>query len=220
VKLVAGLGNPGPRYADSRHNVGFRVVVDLARRCGVALDRERFHGRYGSGHVPVEPESVSPAEAPAAAAGEPLGLLQPLTYMNDSGRALAAAVSELCELDPERDLIVVYDDADLPLGRIRLRPSGGDGGHGGMESVIEALGTRNLPRLRFGIGRPEAGGELRDVVLDGFTPEEELRLDRDIPRASLAVLTVLQSGFRAAMNRFNSDPRDPERAPDPDPPAR
>jgi PTH1 family peptidyl-tRNA hydrolase len=135
--------------------------------------------------------------------------------MNASGRALAAAVEDLGELVPERDLLIVYDDVDLPLGRIRLRPSGSDGGHGGMASVIDALGTRTLPRLRFGIGRPAEGGEMQDFVLGLFTPDEELQLERDIPRASLAALTSLQSGVLAAMNRFNSDPeRDPERDPE------
>ncbi len=236
MKLVAGLGNPGSRYAASRHNVGFRIVADLARRCAVVLDQERFHGRYGAGHLPVESpqlvespplvkspppvpvESPPLVKSPPPAGGEALGLLQPSTYMNASGRALAAAVSELGELDPERDVLIVYDDADLPLGRIRLRPSGSDGGHGGMASVIDALGTRNLARLRFGIGRPEEGREMQDFVLGPFTVAEELRLERDIPRASLAAVTALQQGVLAAMNRFNSAPEsDPESDPDHDP---
>jgi PTH1 family peptidyl-tRNA hydrolase len=244
VKLVAGLGNPGSRYAASRHNVGFRIVADLARRCCVSLDQTRFEGRYGAGHVPESPqrdreslqrdrespqrdrespqrdrdspqrdrEGPRPTEEGSPRGpGEALGLLQPATYMNASGRALAAAVSELGELDLERDLLIVYDDVDLPLGRIRLRPSGSDGGHGGLASIIDALGTRNVPRLRFGIGRPAEGREVRDFVLEPFSSAEEQRLERDIPRASLAALTALQAGVPAAMNRFNRDPEhDPE----------
>jgi PTH1 family peptidyl-tRNA hydrolase len=131
--------------------------------------------------------------------------------MNASGRALAAAVAELGELDPQRDLLIVYDDVDLPLGRIRLRPSGSDGGHGGLASIIDALGTRNVPRLRFGIGRPSEGRPVRDFVLEPFSSAEEQRLERDIPRASLAALAALQAGVPDAMSRFNRDPEhDPE----------
>jgi PTH1 family peptidyl-tRNA hydrolase len=113
---------------------------------------------------------------------------------------------ELPEIDPERDLLVVYDDLDLPLGRIRLRPSGGDGGHRGMTSVIDALGTRNFARLRFGVGRPEGTDETVTFVLEAFTAAEEAVLELGIPRASLAVITALREGVSVAMNRFNRDP--------------
>ena len=193
-----GLGNPGPRYARSRHNVGFRIVDDLALRCGVTLDQTRSLGRYGAGRLPVAPE--------AGAEGEVVGFLQPTTFMNASGDALRVAVSELPEIEPERDLLVVYDDLDLALGRIRLRPAGGDGGHRGMRSVIDALGTQQLARLRFGVGRPDGSDETLTFVLGAFTEGEEAVLELGVPRASLAAITALREGVRVAMSRFNRDP--------------
>ncbi len=217
-----GLGNPGSRYARSRHNVGFRIVDEVALRCRVTLDQTRSLGLYGAGRLPVDPEALAGADSnadsneEAEAEGEAVGFLQPTTFMNASGDALRVALSELSEIDPERDLLVVYDDLDLPLGRIRLRPSGGDGGHRGMTSVIDALGTRHFARLRFGVGRPEGTDETVTFVLEAFTAAEEAVLELGIPRASLAVITALREGVSVAMNRFN---RDPDRHPDGDPDA-
>lgn len=214
MKLVVGLGNPGPRYARSRHNVGFRVVEHLARDQGLDLDAERFLGRYAEGFLPPAPGSDADAER--------LGLLEPATFMNRSGDAVAAAVAELVELDPGRDLVVVYDDLDLPLGRLRLRPRGGAGGHRGVQSVIDALGTRDFPRLRFGIGRPDPGAapgephaprepdrEVVDFVLDAFSADEERVLAARVPVAAEAALVLLRDGAEVAMGRFNAAPLDP-----------
>jgi PTH1 family peptidyl-tRNA hydrolase len=203
VKLVVGLGNPGPRYAASRHNVGFRVVEHLARSRGLHLDTPRFAGRYAEG--------VLDPEAPA----ERLGLLEPETFMNRSGDAVAQALDALPGVDPARDLVVVYDDLDLPLGRLRVRPRGGAGGHRGLADVIERLGSREFPRVRFGIGRPTAdpSGERRgpvvDFVLDAFSAEEERVLSERIPVAAEAVVSALCEGVATAMDRFNRAPDAP-----------
>lgn len=189
MKLVVGLGNPGPRYADTRHNVGFRVVECFASRCGAAFE-ERFAGRYGLGSVD----------------SSPVGVLQPHTFMNRSGDSVAAALRELGIDEPERDLCIVYDDMDLPLGKIRLRHGGGAGGHNGIAHVIAALGTTSLPRLRFGVGRPPPGDDPIDYVLSAFTPAEERELVGVIDTASEALAAFASDGMEVAMNRFNLQP--------------
>jgi PTH1 family peptidyl-tRNA hydrolase len=196
VKLVVGLGNPGPRYADTRHNVGFRVVARLAARRGIALDEERFQGCFGRGWLPT----------PEGDALE-LGLLQPLTWMNRSGVAVAEALAALPVEDPSRDLLVVFDDVDLPFGRLRLRPSGSAGGQKGLVDVIERLGRRDFPRLRFGVGRPEGDDvETADWVLSPFSPDEAAELAGRMEAAAEAAEVALLEGVTAAMNRFNRDP--------------
>lgn len=213
MKLVVGLGNPGPRYARSRHNVGFRVVERLARDQGLVLEDERFLGRWAEGFLPPAPGC--PPDRPA----ERLGLLEPSTFMNRSGEAVAAALAALPAVQPECDLVIVYDDLDLPLGRLRLRPRGGAGGHRGMQSVIDALATRDFPRLRFGIGRPgpeaevdlvtRAAGPGRpvvDFVLDTFSADEEKVLAARVPVAAEAALVLLRDGAAVAMDRFNAAP--------------
>jgi len=206
VKLVVGLGNPGPRYADSRHNVGFRILDHLAAAQGVALDQKRFGGHYGTGLVPRA------SDAPAPGHPEPLAFLEPTTFMNRSGTAVAAALAGLPEVAASRDLLIVVDDLDLPLGRIRIRPRGGAGGHNGLADVIACLESQEFARLRFGIGRPEDsdGGEksqnVIDFVLDGFDPEEQNLLSDRISAAADAAVSCLREGPSAAMDRFNADP--------------
>jgi PTH1 family peptidyl-tRNA hydrolase len=213
VKLIVGLGNPGPRYASSRHNVGFRIVDHLARAQGVEVLEERFEGLYAEGFVP--PPAVDGGDGGDA---ERLGILKPTTLMNRSGDSVALALAAFPEVQPERDLLVVYDDLDLPLGRIRLRPRGGAGGHNGMGSIIEALGRQDFARLRFGIGRPQAPegsssegrgegrGQVIDFVLDGFDAQEDRVLAERTPTAAAAAETLLAEGAVAAMDRFNADP--------------
>jgi PTH1 family peptidyl-tRNA hydrolase len=191
VKLVVGLGNPGPRYASTRHNVGFRVVDRFAVSRGIALDRERFGGRFGRGRL---------------SGGLDVGLLQPLTWMNLSGDAVAEALRGLPVADPAEDLLVVLDDVDLPFGRLRLRPGGGGGGHRGLDHVIARLGRRDFPRLRFGIGRPETPIDTRDWVLTRFSPDEERALEPIVATAADAVEAALVDGLPSAMNRYNRDP--------------
>ncbi len=199
MKLVVGLGNPGERYRRSRHNAGFRIVECLAERAAIALDDERYDGHYGEGW----------------AAGEEVALLLPQTHMNASGQAVIQALRGLATLDPERDLLIVLDDIDLSLGRLRLRPRGSDGGQRGLRDVIEWTGSEAVPRLRFGVGRPPPGLDPVEWVLAPFRADEERVLRRALPRAADAVLCFLSEGAGPAMDRFNGPPEpDPGVPPD------
>ena len=193
VKLVVGLGNPGRRYAATRHNVGFRVVERWAARRGVALSERRFEGRFGRGELAGPPRVQ-------------VGVLEPETWMNRSGEAVAEALRWLPVDELPSDLLVVLDDVDLPLGRLRIRPSGSSGGHRGLADVIERLGREDFPRLRFGVGRPAEGWDTADWVLAPFSRDEERALGGAIEAAADAVDAVLTRGVRAAMDRFNAAP--------------
>lgn len=189
ARLILGLGNPGEEYRDTRHNVGFRVVEELARRRQLAVDRQECNAlvaRSGSGE------------------GEVL-LVKPQTYMNRSGHAARCFVERL-ELDPAA-VLVVYDEINLPLGKLRLRRSGSPAGHRGLESVIESLRTAEVPRLRLGVspaaGRPEGGEELVEFVLSPFAADERDEAGAMIGRAADAVEAWLAEGPEAAMARFN-----------------
>lgn len=195
MKLLVGLGNPGRRYARTRHNVGFRVVRRFAELHGIALDREDFEGIFGAGELPD-----------AAGGSVRVAVLEPHTFMNLSGDAVAAALATLPVEDASRDLLVVLDDVDLPFGRLRIRHAGGAGGHRGLAHVIERLGRRDFPRLRFGVGRPGLGYDTRDYVLQGFSRDESARLGSLVDRAAEAAATALTAGVETAMNRFNPDP--------------
>lgn len=184
-RLVLGLGNPGPRYAGTRHNLGFRVVDVLAERLGAAVDRLECNALVG------------------AAAGTVL-LAKPLTFMNRSGHA-ARCLAE-CHGAGPAGMLVVYDEVGLPLGRLRLRAAGGPGGHRGMESVIAALRTEEVPRLRLGIapeGGAPAGEGLADWVLAPFEPAEAAAAEAMVERAADACRAWLDEGIEAAMTRFN-----------------
>ena len=174
-------------YVFTRHNVGFRVIDELARRCGVRL---KEHG----GETML---------AQASLAGKQVILARPLTYMNRSGVAVSALMRRFSLEDDQ--LLVFYDDMDLPLGRLRLRPSGGSGGHRGMESLIALLATHNFPRLRFGVGREELGeGEtVADYVLAPFNEAEEQVVQKAVSLAADATELFLRQGIEAAMNRYN-----------------
>jgi PTH1 family peptidyl-tRNA hydrolase len=204
LKLVVGLGNPGRRYARSRHNVGFRVASRFAADQGIALDREDFRGVFGRGRL-ARDEGREPLD---------VAVLQPLTFMNLSGDAVAEAVASLPIEEPQRDLLVISDDVDLPFGRLRLRNAGGPGGQKGLAHIIERLGHRDFPRLRFGVGRPRAGSETRDYVLEGFSRDEETALPGLVARAAQAVALALCEGVPAAMNTVNRDPEPPPGEPE------
>jgi len=181
---IVGLGNPGRRYRGTRHNVGSDVVERVAAKLGVRLAEDGFArtGRARFGRAAVL-------------------LAVPETYMNVSGEA----VSDLARrrrVRPE-DLLIVYDDLDLPVGRLRLKPGNGAGGHNGVRSIIEHLGTKAFPRLRVGIGRPPAGVAPETFVLERFTPEERTVIDEAVERAANAALAVVSDGLEAAMNRVN-----------------
>lgn len=189
MKLIVGLGNPGPRYAHNRHNVGHQCIERLVERHGLAPARIMFKAYVTSGHI----------------TGVKTVLARPLTFMNLSGQAVRPLLRwyrvEFA------DLLVIYDDLDLPLGKIRLRQQGGSGGHKGMRSIIEQLGTEAFPRLRVGIGRP-VHGEPPDHVLSDFTADESIVIDVALDQAVAAVETFIASGIRAAMNSYNIPPED------------
>lgn len=194
MKLVVGLGNPGPEYADSRHNAGFRVVEALARRHGIELARERrLLGGVGRGRV----------------CGVETALLEPHTYMNRSGQAVLAATSEFALAEIGSDLVVAYDDLDLPFGRLRIRPGGGAGGQKGLADIQNRLGRNDFPRLRFGIGRPPPGDDPVDYVLAPFDAEQQAGLSEVLERAADAIEAILTDGVQLAMNRFNASPAKP-----------
>lgn len=184
--ILLGLGNPGPRYLSTRHNIGFRVVDQLSRELKIPLYKVGHHSYYGQGQ----------------AHGRDVVLAKPMTYMNRSGLAALALCRHFGVL-PE-NLLVIYDDLELPPGKIRLRGKGGSGGHNGMGSIIYHLATEEFPRLRIGIGRPEAM-EVADYVLSPFSPAEEEIMADTVTTACSAVSLFLQEGIEAAMNRFNSN---------------
>lgn len=192
-RLIVGLGNPGPEYASSRHNVGFQVVRVLAKRRGLEFGGSRSKSRIAQGAI----------------LGQPVVLARPQTYMNLSGQAVKA-LAQWLRIGPAQ-IIVVYDDLDLPVGRIRLRPSGSAGGHRGMASIIASLGSQDLVRVRIGIGRPNGGGggvqnDAIDHVLGPFSPDERRTMDEAYVRAAEALECILLEGLEAAMNRFNVEP--------------
>jgi len=186
VLVVVGLGNPEEEYGGTRHNVGFRVLDVLAAECGEEFGRSRFESRVAE--VRLGEEKVL--------------LLKPQTYMNRSGRACRAALA-FHKLEPEA-MLVVCDDFNLELGRLRARRDGSAGGHNGLESVISELGTREFPRLRLGIGA--ARGSTTNYVLGRFGTEEEEVISETIVRAADAVRSWITEGIEACMNRFNAAP--------------
>ncbi len=186
MRGIIGLGNPGPEYQATRHNVGFEVVRALASAHGIRLGRPRAAAIAGTGEID----------------GAPVLLGMPLTMMNASG----VAVQRLChlyEMEPE-DLIIIVDDINLDLGQMRLRRGGSEGGHNGLKSITERLGTRDYPRLRIGVGRPPAGVSARDWVLSPFSAEERDTVDAAIARARSCVETAVLEDIETAMNEFNS----------------
>jgi len=185
VRIVVGLGNPGRRYQGTRHNIGFAVADEVARRGQAVFESGR-------------------GETLTARAGLGTALLlvvKPLTMMNLSGEAVAA-VAGFYKVDPSA-MLVAADDVNLPLGRLRLRAGGTAGGHNGLKSIIGCLGTEEFPRLRVGVGRGDPRRDLADHVLAVFDDDERDEVDRAIARAADAVETFLAEGIEAAMNRYN-----------------
>ncbi len=184
--LVVGLGNPGVQYAQTRHNMGFLVVDRLAARAGVCGWREA-----GLAHV-----------AQAGIGGRPVMLAKPQTYMNRSGASVARLVERYGV--PLERLVVVHDDLDLPFGVLRIRTRGGHGGHNGLRSIIQALGSGEFVRVKVGIGRPAGKGEVVDYVLGPFDPDQAAELPAVVERAAEAVAGIVLEGPIKAMNRFHS----------------
>lgn len=185
MKLIVGLGNPGIKYARNRHNVGFMVLANLARRAQTEFQRQRFHAQLAE--IQIESERVL--------------LARPQTYMNLSGNAVGKLAAFYHLSRPS--IIIVYDDLDLPLGKIRLRANGSSGGHHGMESIIHALGGNDIPRLRVGIGRPDPQQDVGHV-LGNFHEDEMSVLDDVLERSADALRVWTLDGITRAMNQFNA----------------
>jgi PTH1 family peptidyl-tRNA hydrolase len=187
MKLIVGLGNPGRIYVNSRHNVGFKCLDFLARRHGIRLSKRRAKSKIGTGDI----------------AGLNVVLAKPQTFVNLSGEAVAQLVRNFAI--PLSDLIVIYDDLDLPLGKLRIRGRGGAGGHRGMASIIALLGSQEFPRIRVGISPGQDIRELKtpDYVLSDFAPEEKTIINELYVKVSDAIYCLLSEGIEAAMNRFN-----------------
>jgi len=186
MKLIVGLGNPGAEYERTRHNVGWMVVDAFARKFRIAVTKHEKSAHTGTGRV----------------AGGAVMVAKPLTYMNLSGDAVRLLINAYVESTD--DLMVVYDDIDLPLGKLRIRPGGSSGTHNGMRSIVQTLGTEAFPRLRIGIGSSD-GGPLHDYVLDEFAPDEQPAVDRAIERAVDALVLFCRGDLKRAMNEFNRD---------------
>ncbi|MEA5498190.1 aminoacyl-tRNA hydrolase [Limnoraphis robusta] len=192
-QLIVGLGNPESKYDRTRHNIGFAAVDSLSTTWQISLSENRkFQGQFGEG---------------IWRRSDKIRLLKPLTYMNRSGQAIQAVVNWY-KLHPE-SVLVIYDDMDLPMGRLRLRLSGSAGGHNGMKSTISHLGTQNFPRLRIGIGKPKdpassQTGETISHVLGKFSPSETLVMDKVLKLVLEAVELSLKQGVEKAMSLYNS----------------
>jgi len=191
MKLIVGLGNPGRGYAHNRHNIGFTCLNHFARSHGITFDKKQAQARTGSGEV----------------AGNRIIIAKPQTYMNLSGQSVSLLVKKFnIDLD---NLVVIHDDLDLPLGRIRIRQGSSSGGHKGIASIISHLGSQDFLRIRIGIGRPSiteiSEGDIVAYVLSDFTPEEEQVISQLIPKVSEAILSLLTEGLTTAMNKYNQN---------------
>ena len=189
MMIVLGLGNPGSAYAGSRHNVGYRCVDILSKQYGIPLDQRRRHALLGEGTME----------------GEPVVLARSRTYMNLSGIA-ARYLLHRYRLPPS-NLLAIYDERDLPVGQIRIRPRGSSAGHNGANSIIDELESTDFPRLRIGIGQPVQQGPV-DFVLGRFTPRESEIIGETLTRAAEAVTWIVRCGIEAAMNKFNQRVQD------------
>lgn len=188
MKAIVGLGNPGPRYELTRHNIGFLAVDALAEKLGLALDQEKFRARMAKGNW--------------AAAGGQVVLSQPQTFMNNSGESVGPML-RFFQMAPS-DCLVVHDEIDLPFGRVRFKQGGGDGGHNGLKSVTASLGTPEYLRVRLGVGRPAGRQPPKDYVLSRFEEDELDRLGPWLEQVVSMVEVLLKEGLSAAQNRFHS----------------
>lgn len=186
MKCIVGLGNPGKKYEKTRHNIGFMVINELVNRNNWKLDKTKFNGHY----------------AMEVFEGEKVVLLQPQTFMNLSGQAVRPLM-DYYDIDLE-DILIIYDDLDLPTGKIRLRAKGGHGGHNGMRSLIEHFGTKNFNRVRFGVGRPTTPIPVVDYVLGSFPKSEQQAINESIEEAAKACEEWMKGkSFLEVMNEYN-----------------
>lgn len=184
--LIAGLGNPGRQYEKTRHNMGFDTIDELIERHRIPQGGIAHKAMYGKGMI----------------AGEKVLAVKPLTYMNLSGEAIREYVNYY-KMDPETELIVIYDDIDLEPGQIRIRKKGSAGGHNGIKSIIAQIGTQNFYRVKVGVGAKPKGWDLADYVLGRFSSEERELVDKAICDAADAVEMILKDGIEVAMNHYN-----------------
>lgn len=193
--LIVGLGNPGSRYAHTKHNMGFDVLDELIERHAIAQDGTSKKGMSGRGFI----------------GGSKVMLMKPLTYMNLSGQAVRAYV-DYYNIDPKEELIVIYDDTDLDIGKIRIKEKGSAGSHNGMKDIISALGTTEFARIRVGIGARPEKWDLADYVLAPFAPEDRPAVDGAIKDAADAVELMLSEGRGRAMEKYNRKEKKPKKA--------
>ena len=183
--LIVGLGNPGPKYEATRHNIGFQIVNELAAVADMQFDEQRNKSVVARGRI----------------ADHSVALMKPLTFMNNSGEAVGA-LARFYKIPPEQ-ILVIYDDLDLPTATLRLRPKGGSGGHKGMKSIIQHLGSQDFPRIRIGIDRPPGVMPVQAYVLRKFNKDELAAMHQTIDDAIAAIQTILVEGLETAMNRYN-----------------
>ena len=184
--LVVGLGNPGKQYDMTRHNIGFHTIDYIADELRVKVNKLKYKALYGECSI----------------SGEKVLLIKPQTYMNLSGESIRE-VCDYYKVDPEEELIVIYDDISLAPGKLRIRPKGSAGGHNGIKSIIAHLGTQNFNRIKVGVGEKPKGWDLADYVLGHFTKEEAELMESAFQKAAEAVQVLIESDAATAMNRFN-----------------
>ena len=185
TSIIVGLGNPGPRFADTRHNIGWRVLDLAAHQLGIPVSERRPKAVLGSGYF----------------AGRRVVLAKPRTFMNNSGEAVEYLLARFG--GNGSNLLIIYDEMALPVGRIRIRAAGSDAGHNGIRSIISAVGGVNFPRLRIGIGAPGPSMEARDYVLGKFAEDESEAISAAVDRSAAAIRCLLEENIDVAMNRFN-----------------
>ena len=185
MKAIIGLGNPGMKYAGTRHNIGFDAVTAIADKYNLSINNKKFKGVYADGHI----------------AGEKVLLVQPQTYMNLSGECVRE-VADFYKLNPD-EIIIICDDINLDVGRLRIRKKGSAGGHNGLKNIIAHLGTEEFPRIRVGVGEKTEGWDLADYVLARFDKASEPVIREALANVVGAVETWISEGIDAAMNRFN-----------------
>ena len=184
--IIAGLGNPTKQYENTRHNAGFGVIDYLSEKYQIPVKQAGYRALYGSGYIE----------------GQKVILLKPLTYMNLSGESIRACI-DFYKIDPEEELIVVYDDISLAPGKLRVRAKGSAGGHNGIKNIIQHLGGQKFARIKVGVGEKPAGWDLADYVLGQFSKEDQKLMDQAFEEAAAAAVSIITEGIDAAMNRFN-----------------
>lgn len=185
--LIAGLGNPGREYENTRHNAGFASIDRLAEKNHISIDMKKFQALCGTGYI----------------GGQKVLLLKPQTYMNLSGESLRAAC-DFFKIDPEQELIVIYDDISLAPGQLRIRAKGSAGGHNGIKSIISHLGTQVFLRVKVGVGEKPQGWDLADYVLGHFSKEEQQVMQESFDRAAGAAAALLSEEVQQVMNEYNT----------------